>query len=167
MENQTPAIKPIAYKYGMYSALLSIAGLMILYLFNLDKSWILSGASIIVSILIFVYGIREYKLQNTNKLSIGQAIKVGLAIAAIGGLLAGVYAYFHYEFVYPEFIVMQEETAYEQMQSQNMTEMQIEQAMSFNKMFMNSTFFSLSTVLGSLIFGLIISFIAGLIMKQE
>jgi uncharacterized membrane protein SpoIIM required for sporulation len=49
----------------------------------------------------------------------------------------------------------------------NMTEEQVEQAMGISSIFMNSTFFSLSAILGSLIFGLIVSLIAGLIMRSE
>ncbi|MDH7914162.1 DUF4199 domain-containing protein [Winogradskyella sp. SYSU M77433] len=169
MEHQTPSIKPIAYTYGLYSALLSIAGLIIMYVANMDKNWILSSISVVVSILIFVYGIKAFKTANANILSLGQAIKVGLAIAVIAGVITAIYSYVHYEFIYPEFIEMQKETAYNQMieQNPNMTDEQIEQAMSISNLFMNSTFFSLSSILGSLIFGLIVSLIAGLIMKND
>ena len=154
MEHQTPSIKPIAYTYGLYSALLSIAGLIIMYVANMDKNWILSSISVVVSILIFVYGIKAFKTANANILSLGQAIKVGLAIAVIAGVITAIYSYVHYEFIYPEFIEMQKETAYNQMieQNPNMTDEQVEQAMSISNLFMNSTFFSLSSILGSLIF---------------
>ncbi len=169
MEQETPSIKPIAYTYGVYAALVSIAGLVIMYVANMDKSWALSIVSSVLSILIFVYGIKAYKHANANVLSLGQAIKVGLAIAVIAGVISALYSYVHYEFVYPEFIDMQRETAYNQMMeaNPNMSEEQVEQALGISNIFMNSTFFSLSAVLGSLIFGLIVSLIAGLIMKTE
>ena len=53
MEHEKPSIKPIAYTYGLYSALLSIAGLVILYVLNLESHWILSVVSTIVTIFIF------------------------------------------------------------------------------------------------------------------
>lgn len=169
MEHETPSIKPIAYTYGVYSALVSIAGLVIMYAANMDKNWILSIVSAVLSILIFVYGIKAFKNANANVLSLGQAIKVGLAIAVIAGVITAIYSYVHYEFVYPEFIDIQRETAYTQMMeaNPNMTDEQVEQALGISNIFMNSTFFSLSAVLGSLIFGLIVSFIAGLIMRSE
>lgn len=169
MEHETPSIKPIAYTYGMYGALVSIAGLVIMYAANLDKNWILSITSAVLSILILVYGIKAFKAANANILSLGQAIKVGLAIAVITGVITAIYSYVHYEFVYPEFIDIQRETAYTQMTeaNPNMTDEQIEKALGISNIFMNSTFFSLSAVLGSLIFGLIVSFIAGLIMRSE
>jgi len=169
MEHQAPSIKPIAYTYGLYSALLSIAGLVIMYVLNMDKNWTLSIVSIIVSILIFVYGIKTFKNANANMLSLGQAIKVGLAIAVIGGVITAIYSYIHYEFIYPEFIELQRETAYNQIieKNPNMTAEQIEKTMEISNIFMNSSFFSLSSILGSLIFGLITSLIAGLIMKSD
>ena len=49
----------------------------------------------------------------------------------------------------------------------NMTGEQASQAMDMSSMFMTPAFFSLMSIIGSLFFGLIISLIAGLIMKQE
>ena len=169
MEHEAPSLKPIAYTYGLYSALLSITGLITMYVLNIDKSWALSLISSVISILIFVYGIKAFKNANANILTLGQAIKVGLAIAVIGGVITALYSYVHYEYIYPEFIEMQKETAYNQMMESNpnMTEDQVEQAMGISSIFMNSTFFSLSAILGSLIFGLIVSLIAGLIMRSE
>ncbi|WP_299126955.1 DUF4199 domain-containing protein [uncultured Winogradskyella sp.] len=169
MEHQTAPVKPIAYTYGLYSALISIAVLVIMYVGNIDKSWILSGISFTLGVLILVYGIKAYKQSNSNILSVGQAIKVGLAIAVVGGLIAAIYSYVHYEYIYPEFIDIQKETAYNQMIENNpeMTDEQIEQAMSMSSMFMTPGFFSLMSIIGSLIFGLIVSVITGLIMKSD
>ena len=169
MENQTAPIKPIAYTYGLYSALISIAVLIIMYVANLDKSWILSGASFVLGVLIFVYGIKAYKHSNANNLTLSQAIKVGLAIAVIGGLISAIYSYVHYEYIYPEFIEMQKETAYQQIIEQNpdLTQEQVNKSMEISSMFLNPGFFSLMSILGSLVFGLIVSLITGLIMKND
>lgn len=169
MENQAPSIKPIAYKYGIYSALLSIAGLMTMYVMSMNKNWTLSIISIVLSITIFYYGIKEYKTINSNTLKLGEALKVGLAIALIGGLISAVYSYIHYKFVYPEFITMQRETAYGQivLSNPNMSSEQIEQTMSITEIFLTPGFFSLSAILGSLIFGLIVSLILGLVLKND
>ncbi len=169
METEKPSIKPIAYSYGLYLALVSIIILVIMYAANLEKNWTLSIASSVASIVVFVYGIKAYKHMNAGFLSLSDAIKVGLAIAVIGGLIAGIYAYVHYSFIYPEFIETAKEQAYIQLTEQNpgMNADQVSKAMEINNMFMNPMFFSFSTVIGSLIFGLIVSLIAGLVMKKE
>lgn len=169
MENQIAPIKPVAYKYGLYYGLASILVLVIMYVGNLDKSWILTTISVVVSVLIFVYGIKEYKLSNSNVLSVGKAIKVGLAIAVIGGIITAIYSYVHYGYIYPEFIDMQMETAREQVMEQNpnMSQEQLDQTMEFSSMFMSPGFMSIMSVVGALFFGLIVSLIAGLIMRSD
>jgi len=169
MENQSPSIKSIAYTYGLYLALVSVAGLIIMYVLSLQKSWTISIISFVLTVLILVYGIKAYKHANGGLLSVGKAIKVGLAIAVVGGLLSAIYSYVHYSFIYPEFIDMTKEAAYEQMMTQNpnLTDEQANQAMEMQGMFMNAGFFSLMSILGSLFFGLIISLIAGLIMRKD
>ena len=169
METEKPPIKPIAYSYGLYLALVSIVVLVIMYVANLEKNWALSIASSLASIVIFVYGIKTFKLKNGGFLSLGDAIKVGLAIAVIGGVIAAIYAYIHYAYIYPEFIEITKEQAYLQITEQNpdMSADQIDKSMEISSLFMTPMFFSLSTVIGTLIFGLIVSLIAGLIMKKE
>ncbi|NNC45812.1 MAG: DUF4199 domain-containing protein [Winogradskyella sp.] len=169
MENQSPSIKSIAYTYGLYLALVSVAGLIVMYVLSLQKSWTISIISFALTVLILVYGIKAYKHANGGLLSVGKAIKVGLAIAVVGVILSAIYSYVHYSFIYPEFIDMTKEAAYEQMMTQNpnLTDEQANQAMEMQGMFMNAGFFSLMSILGSLFFGLIISLIAGLIMRKD
>ena len=152
MENQSPSVKSIAYNYGLYLALVSVAGLVIMYVLNLQKSWTISLISFALTTLILVYGIKAYKHSNGGLLSVGKAIKVGLAIAVVGGVLSAIYAYIHYTFIYPEFIEMTKEDAYEQMMTQNpnLTNEQATQAMDIQGMFMNAGFFSLMSIIGSL-----------------
>ena len=169
MENQSPSIKSIGFNYGIILALVSIIVLVIMYIGNIEKSWPLSIGSMIATIIVFIYGIKAYKNANGNLLSVKEAIKVGLAIAVIGGIIAAIYSYIHYSMIYPEFIEMTKETSYQQMMERNpnMTDEQASQAMDMSSMFMTPAFFSLMSIIGSLFFGLIISIIAGLIMKQE
>ncbi len=169
MENQSPSIKSFGINYGIILALVSIISLVIMYIGNIEKSWALSAGSTIATIFVFVYGIKAYKKTNGNLLSLKEALKVGLAIAVIGGIIAAIYSYIHYSMIYPEFIEMTKETAYEQMMEKNpsLTDEQATLAMEMSSMFMSPVFFSLMSIIGSLFFGLIISLIAGLIMKKE
>ena len=169
METTKPAIKPIAFTYGLYLGLLTIVGLVIAYITNLDKSWVLSGVSIVITILIYFYGIKTYKAQNGNMLSIKDAIKVGLAMAAVGGVIAAVYAFIHYSYIYPEFIDKIREQAYLDMTTKNpnMTQDQVDQASGMMNMFTSPFFMSTMTLIWSLFFGLIVSLITGAIMKKD
>lgn len=167
MEN-SPSIKPIAYTYGLLLAAYSILVLVLIYAFNLSQeNWVLSVVNLLVTIAILSMAIKSYKSKNNNYLSIKEALKVGLATAAIAGLVAAIYAYIHYSFVYPEFVDIVKETAYQNMSDQGLTDAQIETNMKMTEFTMKPWFFATMTLISSLFFGLLISLIAGAIMKKK
>jgi preprotein translocase subunit YajC len=169
MEHEKPSIKPIAYTYGLYSALLSIAGLVILYVLNLESHWILSVVSTIVTIFIFYYGISTYKKQNANILSIKDSLKTGMGISLIGGLISAIYAAIHYGVIQPEFLEGKKEEAIDQMMSQNpnMEGEGLEMALKMIDLSTSEFFIGTMMLLGSLFFGFIISLIIGAIIKSN
>ena len=77
MENQKEYVKKIAYSYGVYLGLVTIILLVIMYVLNIDKSWVLSIISTLITIILFVLGIKAFKKENQNFISIEEAIKVG------------------------------------------------------------------------------------------
>ncbi|PNQ72447.1 hypothetical protein C1T31_11685 [Hanstruepera neustonica] len=169
MENNTTSIKPFAYNYGLYLGALSIIMLVIMYIFEIDKSWPLSITSIALTITIYVIALRAFKNANNGQLKLGQAMKLGLAMAVIGGLVSAIYSYVHYSMIYPEFIENIRDESVKQMleRSPDMTNEQIEQASKINNMFTSPFAMSTFSLIGSLFFGIIISLIAGLIMKSD
>jgi len=169
MENQKPQIKTIAYNYGLYLALFSIATIVLMYALDLEKHWAIITISIIITVIIYVFGIIAYKKLNNNLLSLGEAIKLGLAIAAIAGVISALYSYIHYSYIQPEFIDALREEAVTKMVEQNpsLTNEQIEKVSEMTNMFTSPFFLSTMTLIGNLLLGIVISLIAGLIMKQE
>lgn len=169
MENQKKSFKQIVTTYGLYLALVSILLLVVMYVTNTNQNWAISLVSFALTVLILVYAIKTFKQQNENYLSLGEGLKVGMATAAIAGLLAGVYAYLHYSFIYPEYIDTVLEEARMQMaeQSQGMTEEQMDQALGFTESFTTPFMMATFSLIGSLFFGFIISLITSLVMKKE
>ncbi len=169
MEHPKPSIKPVAYTYGLYLGLLSIAGIIILYVLNQEKNWIVSGISIVLTILIYVYGIGKYKKENANVLSIKDALKTGMGMALISGIIAAIYAVVHYGFIAPEFIEGIREKAMNDMLSQNpnMAGEQLEMGTKMVNIFTSKFFMATMFLISSLFFGFIISLITGAIMKNN
>lgn len=169
MENNKPSLKNIAYTYGSFLALVSIVVLVIMYVANLEKSWILSGISFALTIFIIVQGIKAYKKSNDNYLSLKDALKSGMAIAAIAGVIGGIYAYFHYEFIHTEFIENILSQSREQMieRNPNMTDEEMEMGMKMTAIFSSPFMMATFSLIGTLFFGFIISLISGAIMKRE
>ncbi|MCH7784990.1 MAG: DUF4199 domain-containing protein [Bacteroidetes bacterium] len=168
METQKASVKKIAYNYGVYLALISIIVLVIKYISNLDESWVLWAISTLTIISIFVYGIKSFKKENENYISIMEALKVGLAIAAIGGVISAIYTFIHYSFIYPEFIEnIREQAMLEAMErSPKMDEETMEKTEIFMNFLTSPFMFATYSLIGSLFFGFIISLITGAIIKR-
>ncbi len=169
MEFEKPPIKPIAYNYGMYMALASVLFLIVGYALDMQRNTIISILSAITSITLYVLAFSAYKKLNGNVFSLGDAMKLGLAIAAIAGIIGAIYAYIHYGYIDTDFIQnIRVENENQMLENAgDMTEEQLETATKMTEIFTSSGFFSTMTLIGSLFFGVIISLIVGLIMKSD
>jgi hypothetical protein len=168
MENQKEYVKKIAYSYGVYLGLVTIILLVIMYVLNIDKSWVLSIISTLITIILFVLGIKAFKKENQNFISIEEAIKVGLAIAAIGGLVAAIYTFFHYEYIYPEFIEnLREQSLIEAKKDPKEYKEKKEMIKKYINIFTSPFILSTISLIATLFFGFIISLITGAIIKKE
>ncbi len=167
MENST-SVKSVAYPYGMVLAIYSILVLVLIYAFNVAQdNWIVGVINALVSIAIFVLAIKKFKQNNNGFLSLKEALKVGLAVAVISGVITAIYSFIHYSFVYPEYSEIMYDEAVLQMTEQGIPESQQSQALEMTKMFTSPWFFATMALVGSLFFGFIISLITGLILKRE
>ncbi len=171
METQKASIKNIALTYGVLLALFSIIVSVITYITgnHLQPKWYLSVISLLVSVYIIVLAIKKYKTGNEGFLSLGEAIKVGLAVTVISGILIAIYNYIFMTVIEPDMVNQIMESSREKMieSNPNMTEEQMEMALSMSQKFMSPWIVSTLAVLSSLFSGFIISLISGLIMKQN
>lgn len=169
METQKSPLKQIAINYGMLLALLSIVVLVLMYVFNLEQDWKVSVVVSVVSIILFVKAIKTLKVEQQGYISVGEAIKVGLATAAISGIIGAIYTYLHYNFVYPEFIEIAIENARNQILEGNpdMPQEQYDMAIGMAEKFTSPGMMATFSLIGSLFFGFIISVITGLIIQNK
>ena len=169
METQEISIKKIALNYGFYLALLSIGVSVIAYVtdHHLDRPWWVSALSTLVMVAIIVYGIKAYKYENNGFLSLGDALKVGLAISLIAGIIGAVYNYVFVTVIEPEFVSQMLDMTREQMVEQNpeMTQDQMDMALGISEKMMQPFIMSAIGIIATLFFGFIISLVSGLIMK--
>ncbi|MBW2938135.1 DUF4199 domain-containing protein [Aureisphaera sp. CAU 1614] len=171
MDNQKASLKKIALNYGLLLGLASIALSVITYVMgvHLERPWWASVIGIIIMAALIVYGLKAFKQDNEGFLSLGEAIKVGLAISVIAGILGAVYNYVFVTVIEPDFVAQMMEITREQMIEQNptMTEEQMEMGLSITEKFMSPGIMSAMAIIFTLFLGFIISLISGLIMKQN
>ena len=167
MENST-SVKSVAYPFGIVLALYSILYLILIYVFNVSQTnWVVGLISKIVEIAIFIFALITFKKKNGNIISLKQALKVGLGIAVVGGLIAAVYIFIHYTYIYPEFLQNMYDTQVLAMSEQGLTAEQMEGALTWLEYTSSPWVYSVMAIIGNLIFGFIISLLTGLIIRNN
>ncbi|MDN3723768.1 DUF4199 domain-containing protein [Aequorivita sp. SDUM287046] len=171
MENQTTSIKKIALNYGVLLAMLSIVLQVISYVLDvhIDRPWWLSVVQLLISISVIVYGIKAYKIANAGYLTLSQALKVGLAISLIAGIIAVVFNFIFMNYIEPDFVQKTLDFSREKMIEDypNMSQEQIENSLEISAKFMTPWIMSAFAIIATLFFGFIISLFAGLVMKKN
>lgn len=171
METQKLQARKFILNNGIILGVVTILISVILYVMNLHitKSWIGGTLNFIAMIVVIVYGINEYKKSSGGFLSLGQALKIGVGIALVAGILGTIYQLIFINVIEPDFMDKMMQIQYDQMIETNpdMTQDQIDMSMEISKKFTSPWVTSAFAIVGSLFFGLVISLVAGLIMKKE
>lgn len=169
METEKGSVKKIALQYGLILGLVSVLLSVVVYVMGqtYDQPWWQSVLSFLIMLGCIVYALKAFKNDNGGFLSLGEALKVGLAVALIAGIIGMIFNLIFINIIEPDFAANILEKAQENMveQNPNMTEEQMEMAISMTEKFTSPAIMSAFAIIGSLFFGFIISLIAGLIMK--
>lgn len=172
MENQQTSQKSIMINYGLILGVLTILVNVIAYMINgiqMDRPFWEKALGWIVFIGVLFMAILKFREVNNGNLKIGQAIKTGLGVALIGGLITAIYVFIFFNYVEPNALGDMLEMTQEKMLEQNpdMSDEQMEMALKMTKMFLSPTAMIFLTIIGNLIMGLIVSLVGGLIFKKE
>ena len=99
-------MKNIILKYGVLLTLnlLFIFGISYAMDTHIDPPWWYSLLGLIATILTFIYGYKAFKNENGNLMTYGDAIKIGLGIALITGILMSIFRYLLVTTIDPGFI---------------------------------------------------------------
>lgn len=151
--------------YGIFSSIL----LYLSFKFDFQNTVVMSFVSLAVAVAIVFYPIHIYKLENTKLLKLGEALKIGLIVGLVGGLVYAVYSYLHYKSIDTAFITQALEESEKALQenSQGLSEEELKQASEVTSIMVSP--FSIATVnLFTLLFkSFIIALVVGLIKKNN
>jgi uncharacterized membrane protein YeaQ/YmgE (transglycosylase-associated protein family) len=171
METQTASVKKIALPYGLLLSLSTIVISVIVYAMGMtyDQPWWQSLLNFLAMIGFIVYGIKTYKHDNENYLSLGEALKMGLAIALVAGIIGSIFTYLFITVIEPDFTVNMLEVSRVKMINDNpeMTQEQMDMSLGMAEKMMSPGILTAFGIIASLFFGFIISLIAGLILKNN
>jgi hypothetical protein len=170
MENQL-STKKFALTYGLILGLIAVLLAVLGYVMGAvekAESWPSWIFYLIFAIFIF-YAVFTYRKQNGGYMTLGQALKAGVSVAVISGVIYALYNYVFFTFIEPDIIERIMATAEEKMMIDNpqLTDDQVEMALSWAEKFANPIFGGAVLIVMSAFFGFIWSLFAGLIWKRE
>jgi Na+-translocating ferredoxin:NAD+ oxidoreductase RnfE subunit len=132
-----------------------------------EQPWWQSLLSFLISIGCIVYGIKAFKADNGGFLSLGEALKTGLGVALVAGILGSLFTLLFITVIEPDFATQMMEVSRDKMieSNPNMTDEQMDMAISIQEKMMSPGILFAISIISTLFIGFIISLIAGLIMK--
>ncbi len=170
MENDKASSKKIIINYGVILGIVSVLLGVVMYVTNVytDPHWIFSVIGFLILIGVITYGIKAYKTSNNGFLELTDALKVGIGIALIGGIIGAIWTLLLTSVIEPEYTQQVMEVQREKLlENPDMTEAMVDQSIEMMEKF-SSPYISIAfSIIGSLFFGFIISLFAGLIMKKK
>jgi predicted branched-subunit amino acid permease len=171
METQTLPVRKFILSNGLLLGVSSIILSVIMYVMNmhLERNWIVGTLGFVLMIVFIVLGISQFKKSNGTFLSLSQALKIGVGIAVVAGVIGAIYQLIFMNVIEPDFMDKVMEKQYEQMveSNPNMTQEQLDMSMEMAKKFSSPAITAAFSLIASAFFGLIIALIAGLVMKKE
>lgn len=169
MENQKSSSKSIMLNYGALLGFISILTNVAVYAMGktYDQHWSVGVISIIIMIAILTLGIKKFKESNEGFLKLGEALKIGLGIALIAGLIGVIYNFIFTSYIEPDYFSNLVQIQEQKWIEAGMAEDAIDSARSMMEMMSGIGIVSAITIIGSLFLGFIISLISGLIMKKS
>ena len=171
MENKTHSTKSIALNYGLLLGFVTIGISVITYMVDmpLKTGWISGVAGIGVMIALIVLGIKKYKDGNNGYLSLIEGLKVGLAIAVIGGIISSLYQLVFLSYIDPEYITRVQELQLEKMleEKPDMSDDQVQMIQDMGSKFSSPWISFAGALIGNMFFGFIFALIGSLILKKD
>lgn len=170
-QQETPAsvtTRSAGIRYGVISAIISIAYFVILNIAGLDMTqgvWRWAGWVITIAIIFMAH--KYYKDYGDGFMSYGQGIGISFWIGTISGVISSIFMYIYVKFIDTGFIDMMKEKQIEQFQENNMSDEQIEQAMEFSAMFMTPEAFLIFGIIGGIITAIIIGLLVTVFTQKK
>lgn len=133
-----------------------------------DKGILTTITSSILAIVTIVLPILKIKSEQDNQLTLQQGIKMGLAVAAIGAVLYGIYMYVHITTIDPDYVDTIKKVSEETINGQpNLSNEEKEAQLAMSHKMTSPGLIATFSTLASLFFGFIITMITSAVVKNQ
>lgn len=171
MEENQPQTGKIGFTFGLLLGGVSVIFGLMLYTADMhyERGWAINLINFLIMAAVIVLAISQFKKANGGFISLGEAMKVGLATAIIAAIVGIIWQSIFVNFIEPEFMNNIFEMEKSKMIEQNptMTDEQIEQGEGMIRFFTKPSIMVVMSLVVSLFFGSLISLVTGLIVKKQ
>lgn len=168
---EKPSTARVALKWGLISAVISIVYSVILIV--IDKyqdpslNIINSIFSLVVTVGILIYAMKDYRTLNNGYLSYGEGLGLGTLTTTVAGVVVGLFSFVYLKFIDSSSLQKGMAQARDKWEEQGLSEEQIEQAEKYGAMFTSPGAIFVLSVFIALLFGFILSLIVAAVMRRE
>ncbi|HQO86684.1 MAG TPA: DUF4199 domain-containing protein [Bacteroidia bacterium] len=158
-------------KYGILGALLGFAWTLVGYILGNETQEKLKWLSMLIMIVIVVFCFRavinEEKKANEGFISFGRAFGMAFKTGLVMAVCSAVFTYLYFNLINPEYMDFAIQKAQEQMQTQGLSDEQIDMSMKMQAKFMTPAVMTIFAFVSSVIIYVIVALIMGAILKKE
>ncbi len=167
INSKSVSTSSVAVRYGIITGIVSIIYSLILFITELNfKQQALSWISFIILIGGIVMAHRHFKSENGGFMRYGQGLGIGSILSAVVGLLGGIFMYIYIKVIDSSFMERMKEMQIAELEKKNMSEEQMEQAMSMTEKFTGPEMMVVWSIVGTLLMGFLFSLIISAITKH-
>lgn len=171
MESNRADTRKIILNYGLLLGILMVVLGVIMYVtdYHLEPHWSFMLASFIIFAAVEVLGIKAFKQDNNDFLSMSESIKTAVGIALVSGIISGIWIIILTTYIEPDYMNLMIEVQREAMLERypEMTDEQIEQGLEMSSRFMSPWISFGVGIVRDLFFGLLLGLVVGAILKQR
>ncbi|MDT0676285.1 DUF4199 domain-containing protein [Autumnicola musiva] len=171
MENPNANSKKIILNYGVILGVISILLGVIMYVTNayLNPSFIYTVVGFLILAGVIWMGTDAYKKENGGFLSVKEALKIGVGIALIGGILGALWMLLLIFVIEPDYMSQMSDLQREQMMESfpDMPQSQIDQSMEMAGKFSSPWIITAVSLIGNIFFGFLIALVVGFIKRNK
>ncbi len=164
---EKPSTARVALKWGIILGIVLIVYTLILFLTDQAGNQNLGWISLALSVTFIVLAMREFRTLNEGYLSLGEGVGVGTLVSAISGLISATFSTFYTFFIDTAFYERLTDTMQERLEEQGRSDAEIEQSAEIMKMFQNPGLSFAFSLIGAVLFGLILSLIIAAILRKK
>ena len=164
---EKPSTARLALKWGLISGVIFMVYTTVINITGQFGNTALPWLSLLVSIVLIVMAMREYRTLDNGFMSYGAGVGLGTLVSIISGLISVTYNLIYTTFIDPTIRQQMLDNAREQMENRGMADDQIEQAMEFTEKLQGPGLQFMVGILASAIFGLLISLIAAAFIRRN